>query len=69
MRSGSGCWGWQWLTWSVLIAPCASSSSLSSRVSSAHGVAKKVQRKKKLLQFGNRIFKSSNLETLVGIDW
>ena len=21
MRSGSGCWGWQWLTWSVLIAP------------------------------------------------
>ena len=68
MRSGSGCWGWQWLTWSVLIAPCASSSSLSSRVSSAHGVAKKVQ-SDKILPFGNRIFKSSNLETLVGIDW
>jgi hypothetical protein len=50
VRSRSGCWGWQWLTWSVLIAPCASSASLSSRVSSAHGVAKKVQ-SDKLLPF------------------
>lgn len=36
MRSGSGCWGWQWLTWSVLIAPCASRPPPRTVVSSAH---------------------------------
>ena len=59
MRSGSGCWGWQWLTWSVLIAPCASSSSLSSRVSSAHGV----RRECRVTNFCRSEIEFSNLQT------
>ena len=57
MRSGSGSWGWQWLTWSVLIAPCASSSSLSSRVSSAS------RRKCRVTNFCRSEIEFSNLQT------
>ena len=67
MRSGSGCWGWQWLTWSVLIAPCArvaTSTALSSKIQQK--VAKKESKLLRTEMAGSE--NTSNFENNVGID-